>query len=168
MNAWKINHVWLSTAQRSGRFLLSPYQCFLYALLWRCHNRAGRQRLKRLIDVAKIYRQHEDVTQFWWWKTRWCSTRWMAAAHFTRGNILTPAWFVQIFLYSLVGDYGWASRYETLFQSSASQTHDGWKTSSHVFDLPAQGGPFTERVEVMRQLARRPIWKLSSSSFGFQ
>jgi DNA ligase-1 len=53
-------------------------------------------------------------------------------------------------------------RYEDVVSVVRKQTpHDSWKgVKFMVFDLPAQGGIFTERVEAMRQLATTPYLEI--------
>ncbi|MDD2658101.1 MAG: DNA ligase [Methylococcales bacterium] len=113
--------------------------------------------------LAKIYRQHEDVTQFWvsekldGVRARWDGTHLISRS----GKIFNaPEWFVRDFPGEPLDGELWMGRgrYEDVVSAVQRQTpHDGWKKIKFmVFDLPAQGDTFTKRIEAMRQLKKTP------------
>ena len=115
------------------------------------------------VMLANVYRQHEDVTQFWVSeKLDGVRARWDGKQLISRGGkiFIAPEWFVRNFPDKPLDGELWMGRgrYEDVVSVVRQQTpHDGWKAVKFmVFDLPAQGGTFTERVEAMRQLATTP------------
>jgi DNA ligase 1 len=115
------------------------------------------------VMLANVYRQHEDVTQFWVSeKLDGVRARWDGKQLISRGGQIfaAPEWFVRNFPDKPLDGELWMGhgRYEDVVSVVRQQTpHDGWKNVKFmVFDLPAQDGPFTERVEAMRQLATTP------------
>lgn len=115
------------------------------------------------VMLANVYRQHEDVTQFWVSeKLDGVRARWVGRQLISRGGKIftAPEWFVQNFPDKPLDGELWMGRghYEDVVSVVHQQKpHAGWKNIKFmVFDLPAQGGTFTERVEAMRQLATTP------------
>ncbi len=119
------------------------------------------------VMLANVYRQHEDVTQFWvsekldGVRARWDGTQLISRG----GNIfLAPEWFVLNFPDKPLDGELWMGRgrYEDVVSVVRKQKpHDGWKSVKFmVFDLPAQAGSFTERVAAMRQLAKTPYLEI--------
>jgi len=115
------------------------------------------------VMLANVYRQHEDVTQFWVSeKLDGVRARWDGRQLISRGGnvFVAPDWFVRNFPDSPLDGELWMGRgrYEDVVSVVRQlKPHDGWKAVKFmVFDLPANGGPFTERVEAMRQLAKTP------------
>jgi DNA ligase-1 len=115
------------------------------------------------VMLAKVYHQHEDVTQFWVSeKLDGVRARWDGKKFISRGGkiFIAPAWFVQDFPNEPLDGELWMGRghYEDVVSVVRQQTpHDDWKAVKFmVFDLPAHGGTFTERIEAMRQLAKTP------------
>jgi DNA ligase-1 len=115
------------------------------------------------VMLANVYRQHEDVTQFWVSeKLDGVRARWDGRQLISRGGKIftAPEWFVRNFADKPLDGELWMGRghYEDVVSVVRQQKpHDGWKNVKFmVFDLPAQGGTFTERVEAMRQLATTP------------
>ena len=115
------------------------------------------------VMLANIYRQHEDVTQFWVSeKLDGVRARWDGRQLISRGGKIftAPGWFVRNFPDKPLDGELWMGRghYEDVVSVVRQQKpHDGWKNVKFmVFDLPAQGGTFTERVEALRQLATTP------------
>ena len=113
------------------------------------------------VMLANLYRQHEDVTQFWVSeKLDGVRARWDGRQLISRGGnaFIAPEWFVRNFPDRPLDGELWMGRgrYEDVVSVVRQQTpHDGWKNVKFmVFDLPAHGGTFTERVEAMRQLAK--------------
>ncbi len=119
------------------------------------------------VMLANVYHQHEDVTQFWVSeKLDGVRARWDGKQLISRGGQIfaVPAWFVLNFPDLPLDGELWMGRgrYEDVVSVVRQQTpHDGWKSVKFmVFDLPAQGRPFTERVEVMRQLTTTPFMEV--------
>ncbi|WP_262965919.1 DNA ligase [Methylobacter psychrophilus] len=115
------------------------------------------------IMLANTYRQNEDVTQFWVSeKLDGVRARWDGKQLISRGGsiFMVPAWFIQGFPDQLLDGELWMGRghYQDVVSVVRKQSpDDGWKAVKFmVFDLPAHGGTFTERVEAMRQLATTP------------
>lgn len=115
------------------------------------------------VMLANVYRQHEDVTQFWVSeKLDGVRARWDGKQLISRGGkiFIAPEWFIRNFPDKPLDGELWMGRgrYEDVVSIVRRQKpHDGWKTVKFmVFDLPAQGGTFSERVEAMRQLANPP------------
>ncbi len=116
------------------------------------------------VMLANVYRQHEDVAQFWVSeKLDGVRARWDGRQLISRGGniFIAPEWFVRNFPDRPLDGELWMGRgrYEDVVSVVRQQTpHDGWKSVKFmVFDLPAHGGTFTERVEAMRQLAKTPF-----------
>ena len=117
--------------------------------------------------LANVYRQHEDVTQFWVSeKLDGVRARWDGKQLISRGGkiFIAPDWFVRNFPDKPLDGELWMGRgrYEDVVSVVRQQEpHDGWKAIKFmVFDLPTQGGIFSERVEAMRQLARTPYLEI--------
>jgi DNA ligase-1 len=115
------------------------------------------------VMLANVYRQHEDVTQFWASeKLDGVRARWDGRQLISRGGktFMAPDWFVRNFPDRPLDGELWMGRgrYEDVVSVVRKQKpHDGWKNVKFmVFDLPAYGGAFTERVKAMRQLATTP------------
>jgi len=115
------------------------------------------------VMLANVYRQHEDVTQFWVSeKLDGVRARWDGRQLISRGGnvFVSPDWFVRNFPDKPLDGELWMGRgrYEDVVSVVRQQKpHDGWKNIKFmVFDLPAHGGPFSGRVEAMRQLANTP------------
>ena len=113
--------------------------------------------------LAKVYRQHEDVTQFWVSeKLDGVRARWDGRQLISRGGkvFMAPEWFVQDFPDQPLDGELWMGRgsYEDVVSVVRRQTpHDGWRNVKFmVFDLPAQESTFTKRIEAMRQLKKTP------------
>jgi DNA ligase-1 len=119
------------------------------------------------VMLANVYRQHEDVTQFWVSeKLDGVRARWGGRQLISRGGniFIAPAWFVQDFPDMPLDGELWMGRghYQDVVSVVRKQIpDDGWKAVKFmVFDLPAHGGTFTERIEAMRQLATTPYLKV--------
>ena len=119
------------------------------------------------VMLANVYRQHEDVTQFWVSeKLDGVRARWNGKQLISRGGtvFMVPAWFMRDFPNMPLDGELWMGRghYQEVVSVVRKQIpDDGWKNVKFmVFDLPAHGGTFTERVEVMRQLATTPYLKV--------
>jgi DNA ligase-1 len=119
------------------------------------------------VMLANVYRQHEDVTQFWVSeKLDGVRARWDGQQLISRGGavFMAPAWFVQNFPDKPLDGELWMGRgrYEDVVSVVRQQKpHDDWKNVKFmVFDLPAHGGTFTERVTAMRHLATTPYLKV--------
>ncbi len=119
------------------------------------------------VMLANVYHQHDDVTQFWVSeKLDGVRARWDGKQLISRGGniFMAPAWFVQGFPNKPLDGELWMGRgrYEDVISVVRKQIpDDGWKNIKFmVFDLPAHGGTFTQRVEAMRQLATTPYLKV--------
>ena len=155
----------MSDYQPPQRIINIPaIRCFLIALLLTL-SIASPVAATETPDVmlAKVYRQHEDVAQFWVSeKLDGVRARWDGKQLFSRGGnvFIAPAWFVRDFTDRPLDGELWMGRggYEDVVSIvRKQQPHDGWKAIKFmVFDLPAHGGTFSERVEAMRQLASTP------------
>jgi DNA ligase-1 len=115
------------------------------------------------VMLANVYSQHEDVTQFWVSeKLDGVRARWDGKQLISRGGnvFAAPEWFARNFPDKPLDGELWMGRgrYEDVVSVVSKQkSDDGWKNVKFmVFDLPAQGDTFTERVEAMRQLAKTP------------
>jgi len=115
------------------------------------------------VMLANVYRQHEDITQFWVSeKLDGVRARWDGRQLTSRGGniFVAPDWFVRNFPDKPLDGELWMGRgrYEDVVSVVRKQKpHDGWKNVKFmVFDLPAQGGTFTERVKAMRCVAKTP------------
>jgi DNA ligase-1 len=115
------------------------------------------------VMLANVYRQHEDVTQFWVSeKLDGVRARWDGKQLISRGGnvFAAPDWFVRNFPDKPLDGELWMGRgrYEDVVSVVRKQNpDDGWKAIKFmVFDLPAQGGTFTERIEAMRRLTTTP------------
>lgn len=115
------------------------------------------------IMLANTYHQNEDVSQFWVSeKLDGVRARWDGKQLISRGGIvfIAPAWFMQGFPDQSLDGELWMGRghYQDVVSVVRKQSpDDGWQAVKFmVFDLPAHGGTFTERVEAMRQLATTP------------
>jgi DNA ligase 1 len=115
------------------------------------------------VMLANVYRQHEDVTQFWVSeKLDGVRGRWDGRQLISRGGnvFVAPDWFVRNFPDQPLDGELWMGRgrYEDVVSVVRQlKPHDGWKAVKFmVLDLPGHGGPFTKRVEAMRQLAKTP------------
>lgn len=153
-------------AQRT--FYIHAIMCFLIALLLTL-SIAMPAAVAETPDVmlANVYRQHEDVTQFWVSeKLDGVRARWDGRQLISRSGkiFLAPEWFVRNFPAKPLDGELWMGRgrYEDVVSAVRQQKpHDGWKNVKFmIFDLPAQGGTFTERVEAMRQLTTTPYLKV--------
>ena len=112
------------------------------------------------VMLANVYRQHEDVTQFWVSeKLDGVRARWDGKQFISRGGtvFMAPAWFVQGFPDKPLDGELWMGRghYQDVVSAVRKQVpDDDWKAVKFmVFDLPTHGGTFTERVKAMQQLA---------------
>ena len=112
------------------------------------------------VMLANVYSHHEDVSQFWVSeKLDGVRARWDGKQLISRGGRIfaAPEWFVQGFPDRPLDGELWMGhgRYEDVVSVVRQQSaHDGWKSIRFmVFDLPAHGGSFTERVDAMRKLA---------------
>jgi DNA ligase-1 len=119
------------------------------------------------VMLANVYRQHEDVTQFWVSeKLDGVRARWDGKQLISRGGniFMVPTWFVQDFPDKPLDGELWMRRghYQDVVSVVRKKIpNDGWKAVKFmVFDLPVHGGTFTERVEAMRQLATTPYLKV--------
>ena len=148
----------------AGSIFIHAIRCFLIALLLTLSSALPAAATETPgVMLANVYRQHEDVTQFWVSeKLDGVRVRWDGKQLISRGGkiFIAPAWFIQNFPDKPLDGELWMGRgrYEDVVSVVRQQTpHDGWKSVKlMVFDLPAQGGSFTERVEAMRQLATTP------------
>ena len=101
------------------------------------------------VMLANVYRQHEDVTQFWVSeKLDGVRARWDGKQLISRGGQIfaAPEWFVRNFPDRPLDGELWMGRgrYEDVVSVVRQQTpHDGWKNVKFmVFDLPAHGWTF--------------------------
>jgi len=108
---------------------------------------------------AKVLHGHVDVTEFWVSeKLDGVRARWNGKQLLSKTGLrfAAPDWFVQGFPDTPLDGELWMTRghYEDVVSIVRKQTpHEGWKLLKlMVFDLPGHKGPFTERVEAMRQL----------------
>ena len=115
------------------------------------------------VMLANVYSRQEDVTQFWVSeKLDGVRARWDGKQFISRGSnvFVAPELFVRDFPGRPLDGELWMGRgrYEDVVSVVRQQIpHDGWKHIKFmVFDLPAHGGPFSERVASMRQLALTP------------
>lgn len=153
-------------AQRTltGSIILPAFRCFLIALVLTLSSALPLAAAETPdVMLANVYRQHEDVTQFWVSeKLDGVRARWDGRQLISRGGQIfrVPDWFVRNFPDRPLDGELWMGRgrYEDVVSVVRKQKpHDGWKAVKFmVFDLPAQGGPFTERVEAMRLLVTTP------------
>jgi DNA ligase-1 len=116
--------------------------------------------------LATVYDRHGDVRQFWVSeKLDGVRARWDGRRLISRGNNLFAAhlWFVQNFPEIPMDGELWIGRgqYGAVVSVVTRKTpHDGWKAVKFmVFDLPAHGGRFTDRVRAMEGLAATPYFK---------
>jgi len=119
------------------------------------------------IMLANVYHQNDDVKQFWVSeKLDGVRARWDGKQLISRGGniFIAPAWFVQGFPNKPLDGELWMGRghYQDVVSVVRKQIpDDGWKAVKFmVFDLPAHGGTFTERVEAMRHLATTSYLKV--------
>jgi DNA ligase-1 len=153
-------------AQRTGAgsIVIPAARCFVIALLLTLSIALPVAAAETPeVMLANVYRQHEDVTQFWVSeKLDGVRARWDGRQFISRGGkiFIAPQWFVLNFPDRPLDGELWMGRgrYEDIVSVVRKQKpHDGWKSVKFmVFDLPAQGGIFTERVEAMRQLTKTP------------
>ncbi|MDD5460696.1 MAG: DNA ligase [Methylococcales bacterium] len=115
------------------------------------------------VMLAKVYRQHEDVTQFWVSeKLDGVRALWDGKQLISRGGKIfaAPEWFIRNFPDKPLDGELWMGRgrYEDVVSVVRRQIpHDGWRSVKFmVFDLPAQGCAFSERVKAMRRLVKTP------------
>ncbi len=155
----------MSNYQPAQRIINIPaIRCFFIALLFTL-SIASPVAADATPDVmlANVYCHHEDVAQFWvsekfdGVRAR-CDGRQLISRG---GNVfIAPEWFVRNFPDKPLDGELWMGRgrYEDVVSIvRKQQPHDGWKNIKFmVFDLPAHGGSFTERVEAMGQLASTP------------
>ena len=110
--------------------------------------------------LAKPYRQGVEVGDYWvsekldGVRARWDGRRLLSRG----GNVFAaPAWFSAGFPAEALDGELWIGRgrYEDVVSVVRRQRpHDGWREVKFMlFDLPAHGGPFNERVAAMRKLA---------------
>jgi DNA ligase-1 len=110
------------------------------------------------IMLAKVYEHGIDVTQYWVSeKLDGVRARWDGTKLISRGGLIfaAPEWFTHGFPSTPLDGELWTERgrYENVSSIvSKHQPHEGWR-SVHlmVFDLPAHGGIFDERVHAMQQ-----------------
>ncbi len=148
---------------RIGSIYIPAIRCLLIALLKLSIALPVAASETPEVMLANVYRQPEDVTQFWVSeKLDGVRARWDGRQLISRGGniFVAPEWFVRNFPDRPLDGELWIGRgrYEDVVSAVRQQKpHDGWKNVKFmVFDLPAHGGPFTERVEAMRQLAKTP------------
>ncbi|MCH6546587.1 MAG: DNA ligase [Deltaproteobacteria bacterium] len=111
------------------------------------------------IMLAKIYERGIDVTQYWVSeKLDGVRARWDGTQLISRGGLIfaTPDWFTQGFPPNPLDGELWTERSQYENVSSIvrkHQPHKGWRSVRFmVFDLPAHGGMFDERVQAMKQI----------------
>jgi len=111
------------------------------------------------IMLAKIYERGIDVTQYWVSeKLDGVRARWDGTQLISRGGLIfaTPDWFTQGFPPNPLDGELWTERSQYENVSSIvrkHQPHKGWRSVRlMVFDLPAHGGMFDERVQAMKQI----------------
>jgi DNA ligase-1 len=147
---------------RAGSIVIPAIGCFLIALLLTLVTALPLTAAETPgVMLAKVYRQYEDVTQFWVSeKLDGVRARWDGRQLVSRGGkiFMAPEWFIRDFPDKPLDGELWMGqgRYEDVVSVVRQQKpHDGWKAVKFmVFDLPTQGGVFTERVAAMRQLAK--------------
>lgn len=117
--------------------------------------------------LAHSYDGEQAVSEYWVSeKLDGVRARWDGEYLWSRGGkrFAAPAWFVEGFPSQVLDGELWSVRsaYEKISSITARETpHEGWRALRFmVFDMPQQGGTFTERVERMRELAApylRPV-----------
>ena len=157
--------VYMSDYQPAQRTIYIPaIRCFIIALLLTLAIALPVAATETPdLMLANVYRQHDDVTQFWVSeKLDGVRARWDGRQLISRGGkiFIAPEWFVRNFPNKALDGELWVGRgrYEDVVSVVRKQKpHDGWKNVKFmVFDLPAQGGTFTERVAAMQCLANTP------------
>ncbi|MDF1583658.1 MAG: DNA ligase [Methyloprofundus sp.] len=112
--------------------------------------------------LAKVFDASIDVSQYWVSeKLDGMRARWDGQQLISRGgNLLNaPKWFTQDFPKTVLDGELWIARGE--YQQTVSivrkqQPHLGWKKIKFmIFDLPDQGGDFSERVKTMQSMAKQ-------------
>lgn len=111
------------------------------------------------IMLADIYERGIDVTQYWVSeKLDGVRARWDGTKLISRGGLIfaAPEWFTHGFPSTPLDGELWTerSRYENVSSIVRKhQPHEGWRSVRLlVFDLPAHGGIFDERVQAMQQI----------------
>lgn len=114
------------------------------------------------ILLADIYEQGIDVTHYWISeKLDGVRGRWDGTQLISRGGQIyaAPTWFTKDFPHHALDGELWIDRRryeETSSIVRTHQPHEGWRDIRFmVFDLPAHGGTFEQRVTAMRQLVRQ-------------
>ncbi len=115
---------------------------------------------KPSIMLAEIYEQGIDISQYFVSeKLDGVRARWDGKQLISRGGFVftSPDWFTKNFPAVPLDGELWIGRghYEkTISVVRKHKPHDGWKAVRlMVFDLPAHGGTFDERVKKMKRLA---------------
>lgn len=110
--------------------------------------------------LAQSYDGEQAVSEYWVSeKFDGVRARWDGESLWSRGGkrFAAPAWFVEGFPKQLLDGELWSERgsYEEISSITSRQVpHEGWrKLKFMVFDMPRQGGTFSERVELMGALS---------------
>ncbi len=111
------------------------------------------------VMLSEIYRQGVDISQYWVSeKLDGVRARWDGAKLISRGGHVfsPPEWFTEGVPRTPLDGELWMARGEYDQTSSIVRKkapHEGWKAIRFmIFDLPHQGGTFTQRVLAMNQL----------------
>ncbi|GJL55944.1 MAG: ATP-dependent DNA ligase [Nitrospirales bacterium] len=117
---------------------------------------------KPSLMLAEVYRQGIDVSQYWVSeKLDGIRARWDGQHLISRGGhvFTAPAWFTEGFPAVPLDGELWLGRgryEETSSIVRKHQPHEGWRSLRlMVFDLPDHGGPFDQRVVVMRRMIKQ-------------
>ena len=114
--------------------------------------------------LAKVYRPGVDLADYWV-SEKYDGVRgyWDGQQLFTRGGerVQAPAWFTAGWPSTPLDGELWAGRGK--FAKASSKVRQqvpgdaAWRGMRFmVFDLPAQGGPFTERITALNTTVARP------------
>lgn len=109
--------------------------------------------------LAKTYRQDIDISQYWISeKLDGIRAYWDGSKLISRGGnvFAVPTWFTENFPSVPLDGELWMGRRryeETSSVVRKKQAHDGWKqVRLMLFDLPAHGGTYKQRLAAMQQL----------------
>lgn len=112
--------------------------------------------------LAKTYQSSIDVSEYWISeKLDGVRARWNGHQLITRGGnlLVAPDWFIKDFPETTLDGELWIARGEyqqTVSVIKKQKVHKGWlKVKFMVFDLPAQQGTFSDRLVIMRNIAKR-------------
>lgn len=125
---------------------------------------AALARDKPSVMLAGVYHEAIDLRNYWVSeKLDGVRARWDGQRLISRGGLIfqTPTWFTKDFPTAPLDGELWIARGQYEQTSSIVRRirpHDGWrKIRFMVFDMPAHGGTFDERVATMRALSASAI-----------